>query len=153
MRPVIAALSIVVVSFFTSCASTSPSTAPAKKGTKIWVCPVSGTEFQGDGHSGYYGLYEVHFCSRADAEQFASLPKEKRAKLAAAQVLPQKKITNSTCPLTGESLTAAAAPMKFEGEVIGFASEADANQFKSLPPAKQKSIIDRWRQQASGQAT
>lgn len=155
MRLVIIAVPIILSSLMTACASTpasamtSTSAAPAGAGKKTWICPVCVTEFRGDGHIGYYGVYAVHFCSRVDAEQFTSLAYEKRSKLAAAQVLPQKKITNSTCPLTGEELTAAAMPVKYEGEIIGFASAADANQFMSLAPAKQKSVIDRWRQSTS----
>lgn len=94
-------------------------------------------------------MWEVHFCSRPDAEQFAVMPREKRAKLAAVQVLPQKKISNATCPITGQTLTAAAAPVTYEGVVIGFASVADANQFSSLPAAKKKSLIDQWRSSGS----
>lgn len=155
MRLVIVALPIVLASLMSACATTSTTTttstsaAPAKSAKKYWTCPVCGMEFKGDGHVGYYGVYPVHFCSRVDAEQFTALPPDKRATLAAPQVLSQKKITNSTCPLTGETLTAAAAPVKYEGEIIGFASTADANQFMSLTKAKQQSTIDRWRQSTS----
>lgn len=127
----------------TPAASGATASAP---GRTVWICPISGQEVVGAGHVGYYGIYEVHFASRADAEQFASLPKEKRAALAAQQVLAQKKITNTTCPLTGNTLNAAAAPVVWEGVVIGFYSVADANQFKSLPPARQQKVIQAWKQ-------
>ncbi len=158
------ALAVVAatLSFLGACASTPPAgssatsaaaPASAPRGAKTWTCPISGTEFKGDGQVAYFGMWEVHCCTRADAEQFAAMPPEKRARLAAPQVLPQKKITNTTCPLTGDALTAAAAPVTYEGVVIGFASLADANQFRSLPPAKQKDVIDRWKStSASGSA-
>jgi len=72
------------------------------------------------------------------------MPISKRAKLCAPQVLEQKGITNATCPLTGERLTASAGPVKYEGQTIGFASLSDANQFKSLPKTQQKKTIDKW---------
>lgn len=148
-------IAIAALAFVSACASNTSNTtssataAPARAGQKTWTCPVCGMDFQGNGQVGYFGQYELHFCGRPDAEQYAVLPKEKRAKIAAAQVLPQKQITNTICPLTGEALTAAAAPVTYDGAIIGFASVADANQFKSLPKAKQQSIIDQWKNQSA----
>lgn len=152
MRRIVHSLALTSLVLITGCASNpsaaTAAAAPAKAGRKTWVCPVCSQEFAGEGQVAYYGLYEVRCCSRADAEQLTALPASKRAQLATAQVLQQKKITNTTCPLTGETLTAAAAPATYETVVIGFASIADANQFKSLPKEKQKVIIDRWQNQS-----
>jgi len=89
-------------------------------------------------------MWKVHFENAENAAQFASLAPAKRAKLAAPQVLKAKGISNETCPLTGEPLTAAAAPVRYEGRVIGFASVADANQFNSLTKKKQAQMIEKW---------
>jgi len=114
-----------------------------------WVDPISKEPVKGEGHVGYYGQWPVHFENGANAAQWASLPKAKRAKLAAPQVLPQKKITNHVCPLTGAELDAAAAPVTWDGAVIGFASSADANQFRALKKEKQDRIIAAWRADGS----
>ena len=123
---------------------------PVKAGAKPkWVDPISKEPVKGEGHVGYYGQWPVHFENGANAAQWASLPKAKRAKLAAPQVLPQKKITNHVCPLTGAELDAAAAPVTWDGAVIGFASSADANQFRALKKEKQDRIIAAWRADGS----
>ena len=109
------------------------------------LCPISGEPVTTDStYVAYYSVYPVYCASLSDSTQFGSMPISKRAKVSAPQVLEQKGITNATCPLTGETLTASAAPVKYEGQTIGFASLSDANQFKSLPKAQQKKIIDKW---------
>ena len=75
--------------------------------------------------------------------------REQRARLAAEQVLPQKGIANTTCPLTGEPLTANASAVAFEGTVVGFATPADAAQFRSLKPEKQSKLIADWKTESS----
>jgi hypothetical protein len=114
-------------------------------------CPITGEPVTTDSPHAMYGVFPVYCRTQEDARQLAVLPKEQRARLAAEQVLPQKRILNRTCPLTGEALTASAAPALFEGEIIGFASIADANQFTSLAPNKKKELLDAWR--SSGEAT
>lgn len=135
------------------CASNHTASAPSESASTAAphaevLDPITREPIQGEGHAGYYGQWKVLFNSSADAVQYATLPRDKRAKLAAPQVLAAKQITNTTCPITGETLTAAAAPAKYEGEIIGFASVADANQFKSLAKNRQAKVIEKWK--ASG---
>lgn len=108
------------------------------------VDPMTQEPVDGSGHIGYFGQWQVRFNSAATAAQFAALPRAKRAALAAAQVLPKKGIQNATCPLTGETLTALAAPVTWDGTVIGFASMADANQFRAFTKEKQAAVIAAW---------
>jgi hypothetical protein len=105
----------------------APSTNPAYSAVPGAIsgeihCPVCGEIVTTSRPSAMYGIYNVYCCSSSDAKQFASLSAKKRAELAAAQVLPQKRITNETCPLTGAKLTAAAAPVMYAGVIIGFAT-------------------------------
>jgi hypothetical protein len=119
---------------------------PARGGadeTEI-VDPITQEPVDGSGHIGYFGQWQVRFNSAASAAQFAALPRAKRAALAAAQVLPKKGIHNSICPLTGETLTALAAQVTWDGTVIGFASMADANQFRAFTKEKQAAVIAAW---------
>jgi hypothetical protein len=109
------------------------------------TCPVTGETVTVESEAAYFECYPVFCADRASARQFASLEAKQRARLGAEQVLAQKGIANTTCPVTGETLTAAAAPALFEGEVIGFASLADANQFRSLPEAKRARLIAQWK--------
>jgi hypothetical protein len=152
-RPALAACTALVLLGCASQATTS-STAPtvnkayptqSAKMTGEIRCPISGEVVTTSSPCAMYGVYPVYCKTVEDARQFAALPKAKRAQLATEQVLAQKRITNTTCPLTGEKLTAAAAPVLYDGMIIGFASVADANQFNSLPPAKKKSCIDAWK--------
>lgn len=124
-------------------------TAPAPLTGEI-RCPITGEPVTTESPSAMYGVFPVYCLSLEDARQFSTLPPEKRASLAAAQVLPQKRIVNATCPLTGEPLTAAAAPVLYEGVIIGFASVADANQFGSMSAKKKSECIAAW--QASGES-
>lgn len=121
----------------------APTAEPAPTAS-LPIDPISREPVAGEGFVGYYGMWKVHFESAENAAQFASLAPAKRAKLAAPQVLKAKGIPNETCPLTGEPLTAAAAPVRYEGQVIGFASVADANQFNALTKKKQAQIIGKW---------
>lgn len=114
-------------------------------------CPVSGEAVTEEDAVAYFETYPVYCKGRENARQFASLEMRQRARLAAEQVLPQKGIANATCPLTGEKLTAAAAPVLFEGTVIGFASAADANQFRSLTPEKKARLIAQWKSEPANQ--
>lgn len=59
------------------------SGAVAAKGAM--TCPISGEPVTEDSPSAMYGVEPVYCATVADARQFASLPKEKRAKLFAAQ--------------------------------------------------------------------
>ena len=123
-----------------------PATRAARAGateTEV-VDPITQESVTGQGHIGYFGQWQVRFNSSASAEQFAALPRAKRATLAAAQVLPKKGIHNSICPMTGETLTALAAPVTWDGTMIGFASMADANQFRAFTKEKQAAVIAAW---------
>lgn len=137
---------IVVGVLAAGCANTSTVDSQAKSATsETMLCPISGEPVTTDSkYVAYYSVYPVYCASLSDSTQFGSMPISKRAKLCAPQVLEQKGITNDTCPLTGEKLTASAAPLKYEGKTIGFASLSDANQFKSLPKPQQKKIMDKW---------
>lgn len=108
------------------------------------VDPITQEPVDGSGHMGYFGQWQVRFNSATSAAQFAALPRAKRAALAAAQVLPKKGIHNAICPLTGETLTALAAPVTWDGTVIGFAGLADANQFRAFTKEKQAAVIAAW---------
>lgn len=128
------------------------ATAPATDAPKVsasaavaMACPISGEPVTEDSlYVAYFSVYPVYCASLSDSTQLGSMPISKRAKLCAPQVLAQKQIHNSTCPLTGETLTASAAPIAYEDQVVGFATLSDANQFKSLPKAQQKKIMDKW---------
>ncbi len=109
------------------------------------VCPVTGETVTIESEAAFFECYPVYCLDRASARQFASLEAKQRARLGAEQVLAQKGIANTTCPITDEALTAAASPAVFEGEVIGFASLADANQFRSLPIEKRARLIAQWK--------
>jgi len=137
---------IVVCVLATGCANTPTVDSQAKGATSgAMLCPISGEPVTTDSkYVAYFSVYPVYCASLSDSTQFGSMPISKRSKLCAPQVLEQKGITNTTCPLTGETLTASAGPVKYEGQTIGFASLSDANQFKSLPKAQQKKIIDKW---------
>ena len=113
------------------------------------TCPITGEPVTDADAAAYYESYPVYCKGRDSARQFASLDAKQRAKLGAEQVLPQKGIANATCPLTGETLTANAAAVSFEGAVIGFASAADAAQFRSLKPEKQAKLIADWKSEPS----
>jgi len=144
----------------TGCSAT-PSTTPAPAPLASTVlrtepvvlvemtCPVTGEIVTCDSAVAYFECYPVYCLDRASARQFASLEMKQRARLAAEQVLAQKGIRNTTCPITGDTLTAAGSPAIFEGEVIGFASAADANQFRSLPAEKRAKLIAQWRESES----
>ena len=108
------------------------------------VDPITQEPVDGSGHIGYFGQWQVRFNSAASAAQFAALPRAKRAALAAAQVLPKKGIHNSICPMTGETLTALAAPVTWDGTMIGFASMADANQFRAFTKERQAAVMAAW---------
>lgn len=108
-------------------------------------CPVTGEPVDERSEAAYFESFPVYCKDRASARQLASLEPTQRARLAAEQVLPQKGIANGTCPLTGDALTATAAPVVWQGEVIGFATVADANQFRALPEAKRERLIAAWR--------
>lgn len=130
-------------------AATSPSPAAIVAIQPIEVrerfCPVTGDAVTECSEIAYFESFPVYCKDRASARQLASLEPKQRARLAAEQVLPQKGIANATCPLSGEALTATAAPVVWEGSVVGFATPADANQFRSLPEAKRAKLIEQWR--------
>lgn len=127
----------------------SPATVAASEPTHAetrveMTCPITGEPVGESSPSALYGIYPVRCASVADAKQFASLSPARRAAAAAPQVLPQKRIANRTCPLTGEPLTAAAAPVEYEGRILGFASMADANQFRSLAKDRKAALVAEW---------
>lgn len=111
------------------------------------TCPVSGEPVTELDEAAFFGSYPVYCKGRDNARQFASLDSKQRARLGADQVLAQKGIANDTCPLTGEHLDANASAVVYEGQAIGFASAADANQFRSLKPEKQAKVIEQWKAQ------
>ncbi len=138
---------VVACLLFAGCATTAPvdaqkATAPTPT---AMVCPISGEPVTNQSiYVAYFSVYPVYCASLSDSTQFGAMPLSKRATLAAPQVLAQKGITNATCPLTGETLTASAVAVKYETQNVGFATLSDANQFKSLPKAQQKKIMDKW---------
>jgi hypothetical protein len=127
-------------------------TSPAPLTGEI-LCPVTGEVVTTSSPNAWYGVFPVYCATFDDARQFSTLSKSQRAKLAAPQVLPQKRIANSTCPLTGEPLTAEAAPVFYEDTIIGFATVADANQFNSLAATKKAKVIETWRATEPAPAT
>lgn len=136
---------VALVVGLAGCQSTpTPTKADASAKTAL-TCPITGEPVTDQSPSALYGVFPVYCSTVGDARQFASLAPKSRARLAKDQVLPQKGIRNHLCPITGEELTAAAAPATYEGETIGFASVADANQFRSLTPKKQAQIVAQWR--------
>ena len=113
------------------------------------TCPVSGEPVTMLDEAAFFESFPVFCKGRVNARQFASLEMKQRARLAAEQVLPQKGIANTTCPLTGEPLTANASAVAFEGTVVGFATPADAAQFRSLKPEKPSKLIADWKTESS----
>lgn len=109
------------------------------------TCPITGEPVTDADAAAYYESYPVYCKGRDSARQFASLDAKQRARLGAEQVLPQKGIANKTCPLTGETLDARAAAVVYDGATVGFASTADANQFRSLKADQKAEIIADWR--------
>lgn len=114
------------------------------------VCPICGEPVTELDEAAYFESYPVYCKGRENARQFASLELKQRARLGADQVLPQKGINNRTCPLTGEALDARAAAVTYEGVVIGFASAADANQFRSLKEERKAKVIAQWKAEQAG---
>ncbi len=114
------------------------------------VCPICGEPVTELDEAAYFESYPVYCKGRDNARQFASLELKQRARLGADQVLPQKGIANRTCPLTGETLDARAAAVTYEGTVIGFASAADANQFRSLKAERKAKVIAQWKAEQAG---
>jgi hypothetical protein len=116
------------------------------------LCPITGEEVTVKSPQAWFNVYPVHCLTEADRKQFATLKPTARARAASEQVLPQKRITNATCPMSGETLDAAAVPFLFEGQIYGFASIADANDFRALTakPEKQRKIIEEWKASGGG---
>jgi hypothetical protein len=115
------------------------------------LCPITGEPVTELDEAAYFESFPVYCKGRDSARQFAALAMPKRALYGAEQVLPQKGISNATCPITGESLTAAAAAVVYQGRTIGFASLADANQFRALKPERQAKLIERWQAESATQ--
>jgi nitrous oxide reductase accessory protein NosL len=109
------------------------------------TCPITGETVTDADAAAYYESFPVYCKGRESARQFAALDAKQRARLGSEQVLPQKGIANKTCPLTGETLDARATAVVYDGAAIGFASAADANQFRSLKPDQKAEIIADWR--------
>ena len=103
----------------------------------------------GAGEPGHYGQWELRFENADSAAKFAALPKARRAKLAAAQVLPQRGIPNRVCPLTGITLTADAVPVTWNDRTIGFATAADAHRFREMSKSEQLTVIEGWMRRGS----
>jgi hypothetical protein len=155
-RPLASAISLALLCTLASgCQSNIKSTLPVIETVTPIVqterlCPITGEPVTEVDEFAFYETYPVYCKGRENARQYASLSAAQRARLGKDQVLPQKGISNATCPLTGEALTAAAAPVVYEGSVIGFASLADANQFRSLNAEKKAKLIAQWKaEQAS----
>jgi hypothetical protein len=115
------------------------------------LCPITGEPVTELDEVAYFESFPVYCKGRENARQFASLEFSKRARFGTEQVLPQKGISNTTCPITGETLTATAAAVVYQGRAIGFATPADANQFRSLKPERQAKVIDRWQAESQSQ--
>jgi len=145
----------VLVLSLTACNPSVKSTTPAIDvvlpilQTEM-VCPICGEPVTELDEAAYFESFPVYCKGRDNARQFASLELKQRARLGADQVLPQKGITNRTCPLTGEALDARAAAVTYEGVVIGFASAADANQFRSLKAERKAKVIEQWKAEQAG---
>lgn len=114
------------------------------------TCPVSAEIVTDQDEAAYFDSYPVYCKGRDNARQFASLSSKQRARLASEQVLAQKGIANKTCPITGEPLNANASAVVYQGTAIGFASSADANQFRSLNADGKAKVIKQWK--AAGDA-
>lgn len=132
------------------CSTESMSTDPKGDSVVLIVqtemtCPITGESVTELDEVAFFECYAVHCKGRDSARQFAALEMKQRARLGAEQVLAQKGISNAICPLSGDTLTAAAAPVTYEGEVIGFSSPADANQFRALPREKQSKLVTQWK--------
>ena len=135
-----------------------PACNPAVKSTKVTIevpapivpaerlCPIMGEPVTELDEVAYFESYPIYCKGRDSARQFASLEYSKRARYGADQVLPQKGIANLTCPITGETLTAGAAAVVYQGRTIGFASPADASQFRALKPERQERTISQWQE-------
>jgi hypothetical protein len=156
IRPLASAISLAILCALASgCQSNINSTLPVVETVTPIAqterfCPVTGEPVTELDEHAFFETYPVYCKGRENARQFASLSATQRARLAKEQVLPQKGISNTSCPLTGETLTAAASPVVYEGQVVGFASLADANQFRSLNAEKKAKLIARWKaEQAS----
>lgn len=156
LRPLTSAISLAILcALATGCQSNIKSTLPVIEPITPIVqterlCPITGEVVTETDEFAFYETYPVYCKGRENARQFASLSAAQRARLGKDQVLPQKGISNTTCPLTGETLTAAASPVVYQGAVIGFASLADANQFRSLNAEKKAKLIEKWKaEQAS----
>lgn len=81
---------VLLVAFLTAlplagCATTGGATPSATAAKGQMTCPITGEPVTEDSPSAMYGIEPVYCATVADARQFASLPKEKRAKLFAAQ--------------------------------------------------------------------
>lgn len=126
-------------------------TEPAAPHAPI-LCPITGEEVTVESPQAWFNVYPVYCLTEADRKQFATLKPKARARAASEQVLPQKRITNATCPMSGETLDAAAVPILFDGQIYGFASLADANDFRALTakPEKQRKIITEWKASSGG---
>jgi len=106
--------------------------------------PLNEHPIVGAGEPGHYGQWELRFENADSAAKFAALPKARRAKLAAAQVLPQRGIPNRVCPLTGITLAADAVPVTWNDRTIGFATAADAHRFREMSRSDQLTVIENW---------
>ena len=140
----------LIVSAAGACASSQSSTIKTEsvstQNSQSMVCPISGKPVTDESiYKGYFNSTPVYFASASDSTQYGSMPLKQRAKLAAPQVLAQKQITTTTCPLPGETLTANAEAVKYDGSIYGFASAAEANQFRSLPKPQQAKVIAAWK--------
>lgn len=154
----LAALSLLALAI-PGCTGAQPTTTAAPLVVRTqpialaeMTCPVSGEPVTCCSEAAYFESFPVYCADRASARQFGSLDMRQRARLGAEQVLAQKGIANTICPITGEPLTAIAAPAIFEGEAIGFGSPALANQFRSLPEKSKVRVIAQWREEEKGSA-
>jgi hypothetical protein len=76
------------------------------------LCPISGEPVTIDDEAAYIESFVVYCKGRENARQFASLDAKQRGKLGAAQVLPQKGIANTTCPLPSAAQAKQAASLQ-----------------------------------------
>ena len=63
------------------------------------LCPITGEEVTVKSPQAWFNVYPVYCLTEADRKQFATLKPTARARAASEQVLPQKRITNATCPI------------------------------------------------------
>ncbi len=103
-------------------------------------CPVSGGWLIPGAQAMQWGEYTIAV-NNHDVNQWHSLPEAQQAKLIAPDVLRERRVVNTHCPISGERLMADAPTAEYDGEIIGFASQIDKNQWGALPERSHARLI------------